>query len=456
MSFSRTLQYLESFVNYEKKNDFTYPQSFKLDRMRAVLAALGNPERAVPCIHVAGTKGKGSTCAVSASILREAGYAVGLYTSPHLSDLRERIRVLSGVSQESVPAADFEGMIAPRELESLVERVRPALEAFRGSREADAITFFEVYTALAFVHFRDKRLDCAVIETGIGGRLDATNVVEAAVSVITPISFEHTALLGSTIPLIAAEKAGIIKAQRRQKEGWSAPVAVTAPQRPEALEVIRARCEKEGVALYEAGVHFSCQKEDGGLTIRGLSGVYRSLRPALLGDHQLSNAAVATVAAEAFARSRGAGLRAADVERGVSRAVWPGRCEIVPGEPSIMLDVAHNVDSVQALCRTIEQVARPGRIVLVFGVSRDKDIEGMCALLERIADAVVLTRSRNPRARSPSDMRAHFRSLRAVCIEQIPEALRQARRLAGPHDTIVVCGSVFVVGEARNEIFRDR
>ena len=213
MTYPQAIKYLESFVNYEKFIDYPYKRSLKLERIKDFLFLIGNPQDKLRCIHVAGTKGKGSTCAFIAYILRQAGFRVGLYTSPHLSDFRERIRILEyqriGKSKRVLDV--FEGLIGKRDLAGLVKKLKPAIDRYNKSSKYGPLSFFEVYTALAFVYFKEQKTDFAVLETGLGGRLDATNTVNALVSVITPISYEHTQKLGKTLREIAREKAGIIK-----------------------------------------------------------------------------------------------------------------------------------------------------------------------------------------------------------------------------------------------------
>ena len=223
MTYTEALAYLNSFINYENKNTYSYRKSFKLERIQDFLELIGNPQEALQCLHIAGTKGKGSVCIFIASILREAGYSVGLYTSPHLMDVRERIRVLRKTKDERRKTKDeFEGMISKKEITHLVERVKPLIEKYQRVSKYGDLTFFEVYTALAFMYFKEQRVDYAVLETGLGGRLDATNVVDPLVCGITPISYDHMDLLGKSLAKIAKEKAGIIKRDegRGTRDEW--------------------------------------------------------------------------------------------------------------------------------------------------------------------------------------------------------------------------------------------
>ncbi|MBI4972783.1 MAG: bifunctional folylpolyglutamate synthase/dihydrofolate synthase, partial [Candidatus Omnitrophica bacterium] len=225
MTYPETIKYLESFINYEKIPAFPYKESLKLERISGFLTALNNPQDDLKSIHTAGTKGKGSTCAFLTYILRQAGYKVGLYTSPHLSDFRERIRILRPNTKHQIPRTEFEGMISQNELTALTERLKPTIENYNRNSKYGPLSFFEVYTALAFIYFKEKKVDFAVLETGLGGRLDATNVVEPLVCASTPISLEHTQKLGNTLREIAAEKAGIIKGHQ--------VIVISAPQKKE-------------------------------------------------------------------------------------------------------------------------------------------------------------------------------------------------------------------------------
>ena len=290
MAYPETKRYLESLANYEKYKSYPYEESLDPERIKGFLDVLGDPQRGLRCIHIAGTKGKGSTAVFIAYILREAGFRVGLYTSPHLSDFRERIRILepyrAGV-QEHPPAwfdfahpgppgagkgaraqaLDFEGMISRQSLSRLVKKLKPAIHRYNRNSKYGPLTFFEVYTAIAFLYFKERRSGFAVLEAGLGGRLDATNAARASVCAITPVSYEHTQLLGSTLAKIAAEKAGIIKDPDS--------VVVSAPQEGEAAQVIRRRCGRIGAKLYEVGRDIKLKSLGGRFSVKAPFGDYR-------------------------------------------------------------------------------------------------------------------------------------------------------------------------------------
>ncbi|MDD5611105.1 MAG: Mur ligase family protein, partial [Candidatus Omnitrophica bacterium] len=323
-SFKETQAYLESFINYERITEPAYKDSFKLERMQDFLKELGDPQKTLECIHVAGTKGKGSTSAFIAYILQEAGYRTGLYTSPHLINFRERIRILENQASDD----EFAGMISEEEVASLVERLRPIADKFSAENPYGPLSFFEVYTALALVYFKEKKVDFAVLETGLGGRLDATNAVEALVSVITPLSYEHTQKLGNTLAEIAAEKAGIIKTKQA--------TVITAPQPEEAIEVLQKKCAGLNAKLYAVGEDITYQKNNAGFGIIALGYKYPHLTIKLLGEHQIVNAAAAVGAISAL-RNKGINITEKAVTDGLAKTRWPGRCEIISEDPYLIL-----------------------------------------------------------------------------------------------------------------------
>ncbi|MCX5704947.1 MAG: bifunctional folylpolyglutamate synthase/dihydrofolate synthase [Candidatus Omnitrophica bacterium] len=426
MTYPQAIKYLESFVNYEKFIDYPYKQSLKLERIKDFLFLIGNPQSHLRCIHIAGTKGKGSTCAFITYILREAGFRVGLYTSPHLSDFRERIRVLEyqRIRRSKRVLDVFEGMVSRRSLTALVKKLKPAIDKYNKSSKYGPLSFFEVYTALAFVYFREQETDFAVLETGLGGRLDATNTVDALISVITPISYEHTQKLGKTLREIATEKAGIIKDQGSRVKA----VVISAPQEKEAANVIRNRCKEVGVVLQEIN-----------MPLIGIS-------LPLLGYHQRINAAVAVSAVKALKL----GISQKIIRRGLLNTQWPGRFEVVARDPLVVLDGAQNIASVKALKETVRNNFKYNKLILVLGISKDKDIKGICNELYGLADQVILTCADNPRAEDPKVLSRYFKGREHFLTRSLKEARQKAMRLAAKDDLILGTGSLFVVGELRN------
>ena len=471
MTYSQAIRYLESFINYEKTPLWPYRESLKLEPIKEFLAAIGNPQDSLRCIHIAGTKGKGSTCAFVTYILREAGYKVGLYTSPHLSDFRERIRILNPnpltpacPAGRGNPKPEFEGMISKNELVRLVERFRPCLKKFNSACVYGPLSFFEVYTALAFVYFKDKNVDFAVLETGLGGRLDATNVVNPLVCAITPISYEHTQKLGSTLREIATEKAGIIKGHPITNLLRHRLIVINAPQEKEAGRVLREKCQEIGCELYEVGKDISYKRVTGyglrvtGQTfkIKGIFGEYPDLKIRLLGEHQLINASVAVGAIEAL-QFYNINVGVDSIRGGLSHTLWPGRCEVIAKKPLVVLDGAQNVASCQALRQAVKKNFNYNKLILVLGISSDKDIKGICEQVCPLADGIILTQASNPRAASVNDIEKIIRAqgIRAdrvwvIKTKKVRKAKAIACRLAKPRDLILICGSLFVVGEFRD------
>jgi len=420
MTYPEAILYLESFVNYEKYPNYPYKRSFRLRRVKDFLNSINAPQGSLKAIHVAGSKGKGSTSAFIAYILRESGFKVGLYTSPHLSDFRERIRILKPRPKSSGEKTQdpFEGMIPRVELLKLVSYFKPRIDNFNKLSKSGPLTFFEIVTVLAFVYFKDNNVDFVVLETGLGGRLDATNVVKPLVSVITPISYEHTAILGNTLSEIAGEKAGIIKKNI---------IVVSAPQPNEAMKVIKSKCKELSCELREAG---NAAK----------------YRLNLLGAHQLMNAGVALEAIKAL------NLDISDtcIKKGLENTVWPGRCEIINRCPYIILDGAQNKASARAIKNTIVENFDYNKLILILGVSNDKDIKGICFELSPIAGKVILTKANSLRATNPGILAKEFKEKDKYITESVKEAKNLARSLAGKDDLILVTGSLFVVGEFRN------
>ncbi|MDD2703400.1 MAG: bifunctional folylpolyglutamate synthase/dihydrofolate synthase [Candidatus Omnitrophica bacterium] len=462
MSYRETIHYLESFINYEKNNNYSYKESVKLERIRDFLRLIGNPQDSLRCIHIAGTKGKGSVSAFAASILRAAGYKVGLYTSPHLSDVRERIRILhkkrTRMPERSSPGIkDMDGMIGKQELVDLVGRLQPDINRYNRISKYGPLSFFEVYTSLAFQYFKEEKTDFAVLETGLGGRLDATNVVQPHVCGITAISLDHTQKLGNTTAGIAAEKAGIIKMPLTGR-----PLTVaSAPQDAEVSKVLRDRCRRQRAVFYEIGKDIFC--ESGyfcpGYQVFSLSGIlgdFRDLKIRLLGRHQRVNAALGTSLVVLLSMADDLGIKKGAIKEGLYDTVWPGRFQIVSRSPWIVLDGAHNPASARLLRENLGEYFPGKRIILILGISLDRDIPGICAELVPYAEEVIFSRADNPRAAAPEYIAACARAYAGTrgmnVTRDVETALKLARKKADKDFVIAVAGSLFLVAEAR-ELF---
>jgi len=435
MTFQESVDYLISFYDLEKATaPFTY--SFNLVHFENFLQQLGSPHKSLKkTILVAGTKGKGSTAAMIAAGLRAQGYRVGLFNSPHLSCIRERIAV------DGHP-------ISEREFAQLVEDLKPRLSL---EKRNDFRTVFEILTTMAFLHFLRSKVDFAVLEVGLGGRLDSTNIVNPAVSVITSISLDHTHLLGKTLPEIAREKAGIIK-----KGGW----VVSAPQVREVEEVIKERCKEVGAKLIQVGrdVTYYPIRE----TLNGSEFVFHNLRGKeeiyyipLLGEYQMENAALAISTLKILQSSRKR-ISLDKVKMGLKKVKWPGRMEIVSRNPWIVLDGAHNVDSAFKLKKSIQHLFPYRNLILVLGISMDKDAKGIMEVLLPIAKAVIFTKALHPRASPPELLAQQIQGKRETPPFQIESnskaAYKQAKKLAQKEDLILITGSLFLVGEIRENL----
>jgi dihydrofolate synthase/folylpolyglutamate synthase len=457
MTYPETIKYLECFINYEKLPAWPYKESFKLERIKDFLARIGNPQETLRCIHIAGTKGKGSTCAFITYILRQAGYKVGLYTSPHLSDFRERIRILTPISDKQQATSDFEGMISQGDLANLIEQLKPLIEDYNKNSEYGPLSFFEAYTALAFNYFKEKQVDFAVLETGLGGRLDATNTVNPLVCAITPISYEHTQKLGHTLKEIAAEKAEIIKNQKsltcRQAGNikYQKSIVISAPQEKEVIAVIRNKCKEAGARLYEVGKDITYKKVKGQeIDIKGMEEEYKNLKIRLIGGHQLINASVAVGVIEAL-RAYEINVGSDAIRDGLYNTVWPGRCEIVSERPLLVLDGAQNVASARVLKEATRENFKYKNLILVLGISNDKDIKGICSELTDLADEIILTKADNLRATEPEVLAEYCNGKKTHITRHVAEAKTLAQRIAREEDLVLVAGSLFVVGEFRHD-----
>jgi len=431
VDYQQALDYIYSFIDYESVPRPRDAAHYDLRRMVELLGRLGNPHRKARSVHIAGSKGKGSVAVMVASALTAAGYATGLYTSPHLHTFNERIRV------------DAE-LITEAELVGLVERLKPEVEVVNGKATYGRLTTFEVITALAFAYFAQRGVDFQVVEVGLGGRLDATNVIEPEVCVITSISFDHTEVLGNTLAEIAAEKAGIIK---------PGCVVVTSPQADEAARIIKATCLNRGAGLVRVGDDITWQGcgYDGErqlLKVKGRLAGYELSLP-LLGQHQLENAAAAVAALEILAE-KGFHISGDSITKGLARVSWPGRLQVLSRRPLIVVDGAHNPYSARKLRQSLEQYFNFDRAILIIGVSSDKDVAGIISELVPLFDKVIVTRSTHPRAMATAPIVAEFgkHGLEALETDDISAALPLALTLAGDKDLICVAGSLFVVAGA--------
>ena len=403
---------------------------FGLDTMRGLMGALDHPERAFPVLVVAGTNGKGSVAAYVDSVLRAGGLAVGRYTSPHLVRVNERI-VVAGRA------------LSDRALHQAVRDVRDAAEALRAAGDLPAEpTYFEVLTAAAFLHFRRARVDAAVLEVGMGGRLDATNVAEPLASAIVTVDRDHEAYLGRTLDAIAREKAGVLRRGR---------VTVLGPLAPEPRRAIAEEAAGVGARLADAMAQTEVRPRprDAGIDLVTPERTYRGLRP-LPGGHQRANLAVAVRLLE---EARAAGLQV-DLDamvKGIGRTRWPGRLQRIPGRPALLVDGAHNPAAARALALALR--GQPP-FVLVFAAMTDKDVGAMGRILFPLARQVVLTRVKDARAATPAEIarRVGPPARGAPREPRVRAALARARHLAGPRGLVVAAGSLYLVGEVLRSV----
>jgi dihydrofolate synthase / folylpolyglutamate synthase len=411
-------------------------QKFGLANITILAEALGQPQRSSPCTHIAGTNGKGSTAAMLESILRAAGLRTGLYTSPHLERINERIRI----DGENISDQDFAAAWS---------RVHSSIESLMASGKLTAHpTFFECITAIAFLAFAQHQVDFAIYEVGLGGRLDATNIVEPEVAIITPIDFDHENFLGHSIEEIAAEKAGIIKPGT-----W----VVSASERPEARAVLARRCTEMDARLVEvdATAHIeNVQSADGfyrAVAAFTHSRIQLALAPSLPGRFQLRNALTAAIAVRLLAE-RGFPLPDTAIERGIATANWPGRLERLATQPDLYLDGAHNPAGARELLKFWQENYSGRRIFLVYGAMREKAVDEISGLLFPNATAVILTEPHQPRAISApllAEITSHD-AKETIVIRDPGEALETALERAGPQDAVFATGSLYLVGELRS------
>lgn len=408
-------------------------QKFALDNITTLAAALGDPHRSIPCVHIAGTNGKGSTAAMLESILRAAGLRTGLYTSPHLERINERIRIDSESVSDDVFAAAW-------------TRVHATIESLMAAGKLAAHpTFFECVTAMAFLAFAESRVDLAIYEVGLGGRLDATNIIFPEVAIITPVDFDHESYLGHSIEEIAFEKAGIIK-----KDGC----VVSSVSREEARAVIARRAQEMNARMIESDSTWRLEnvtRSDGhyrAVAVSVKTKARLAIAPGLPGHFQLRNALAAATAAEILA-ARGYAVANIAIEQGIARARWPGRLERLARHPDIYLDGAHNPSAARELREFWDEEFANRDIYLVYGAMRDKAVDEIAGILFPRTKAVFLTQPQQPRAISANLLAemTHGLAPDIYVVRDPTEALERAIQMAGPNDAVFVSGSLYLVGE---------
>ena len=436
--YQETLDWIYSWVDFSMKRHVDDKHRFfKLDRMNQLMELLNFPHHKFPSVHVAGTKGKGSTASLIASTLQASGYKVGLYTSPHLEDFRERI-IINGE------------MISEHSVIELADQMRPLTE------KVPETTTFELTTAMAFLYFAQKEVDIAVLEVGLGGRLDATNVVDPIVSVITSISYDHMSVLGNTLTEIATEKGGIIKPGR--------PVVI-APQKSEAHDTLVSIANERNAPVidtkhdycFEPLHHnlrtqtFQIQSRHEFVENRKIStNTALKLTTPLLGTHQIENAATAVAALDQL-RLSGFHITRRAIKQGFEQVHWPARFEILREKPPVVIDSAHNGDSMQRLVETVNEYFPQWPFILVFGASADKSMGDMLSAILPRCELVITTQSRHPRAATPEELKAKVDdySVPVIAVNPVEEALSQALSHAGETKGILVTGSIFIAAAAR-------
>ena len=399
-----------------------------LDRSRSLLARMGNPERKLRFVHVAGTNGKGSVSAMVESGLRLRGARTGLFTSPHLIEPTERIQIAGRPVTEQQFVRAFETVH------------RTAEQMYRRGRLDVHPTYFETVTAMAFVLFRDLQVETAVLEVGLGGRLDATNVVTPEVCVITRVDYDHEKYLGNSLESIAGEKAGICKP--------GVPVVI-APQRPEVEAVLRNKANEAGAPVIRAAdwaVRQAETHQDGSRFVAATADGEMAIECPLAGGHQLENALTAAVV------MRELGFGAAEIQRGIREVRWPGRLERVWERPEVILDGAHNPGGIRALAGHIKRFYSSRRVWIVYGSMRDKSLDEIAGVLSPLASELVLTNVNSHRALRPAFLRQMFEHANVRLAEDLDDALRIVDRDAGPDDVVFVTGSLWLVGDARKRL----
>ncbi len=435
-SYQQALDYLFTRTDYEKQERLRYNvTTFSLNRMQKLLSLLGNPHKKIHTVHIAGTKGKGSTATMLARMLEANGYKVGLYTSPHLVHLHERITVDTK-------------MISDSEMCGLLNRVYAPVEKMA---KTDSPTFFEIMTALAFMYFLDRAVDIAVIETGLGGRLDSTNVIKPKVVGITSLSIDHQHLLGNDIDSIAKEKAGVFKR--------GVPI-ITVQQEPSAMRVLKSQAIAVKAPLSVTGSdidfsqRFETSREYGPHTricLTTPTSKFEHLRVPLHGKHQAINCGLALAMLDKL-KSVGYKIDNDMAAEGLRKVSLAGRMEMIWDDPRVMIDAAHNAASIKALIHAIGQNIPYDSMVVIFGCNSDKDVKGMLQKLQYGADKVIFTRSSSPKAMSPEDLAEMYTEICGKMCQTastLGQALQLANNAVSKEDLICITGSFYLIGQAK-------
>lgn len=439
-TYDQAIKYLFERTDYEKQVKMRYNvTTFNLDRMEVLLKSLANPHKKIKTVHIAGSKGKGSTATMLSRMLESNGLKVGLYTSPHVTSLHERISINST-------------LISNKEMTGLINRIHAPVEKL--AKKDDAPTFFEIMTAMSFMHFADKKVDIAIIETGLGGRLDSTNVIIPSIVGITSISIDHQNLLGNTIDLIAREKAGIMK------EGI--PV-VTVHQDPKVMRILKGHATSVKAPFSVTGgdidfsYRFESSREHGPhnrICVTTATSRFEHLKVPLPGEHQAINCGLALAMLD---KLKGQGYEIDDKKAvdGLSKVSMLGRMEIISEDPHILVDAAHNAASIKALIQAIGQHVPYDSMVIIFGCNSDKDVRGMLTELQFGADKMIFTRSNSPKAVSPHDLAEMYTEICGKMCQTaltVREAVKIASSAISREDLICITGSFYLVGQAKDQL----
>ncbi|HSW58296.1 MAG TPA: folylpolyglutamate synthase/dihydrofolate synthase family protein [Dehalococcoidales bacterium] len=435
MNYNEAINFVYNFTNYEAVPRPHAEDNYDLRRLFEILERLGNPHLKAKSLHITGTNGKGSTAAMLASVMTAAGYKTGLYTSPHLITTRERFMIDGKMISES-------------DLADIMTRLKPHIEEVNRKATYGKLTVFEILTVLCFVYFAENKLDFQVMEVGMGGRYDATNVVKPEVCLLTTISYDHCDILGDTLTKIAGEKSGIIK---------PGCTVISHPQEEEAAVVIRRACREQRVKLIQVGQDVTLKAleydfEHQAMEIKGRLGTYQVSIP-LLGQFQLNNTAAVVAALEVLIEN-GYKITPEAIRKGLANVQFPGRMNIVSRNPLTVIDGGHNPGAAHNLKEALLKYFKPTRRILVIGIAGDKDIPAIIQELAPVFQTVIVTRANSQRAAKTDRLSAEFAKygVSAVQIGNVKDALNEARKIASPQDLIVVTGSLYVVGEAKEYI----